>query len=96
MVKKVLKFSAEWCVPCKLYSKTFHEVSNNDLFKNIIFENVDIEENDDLTEKYKIRSVPTTILLDENDNVLFTIHGNVSKNMLIEEINNLNNEKCNS
>lgn len=82
MVKKVIKLSASWCSPCKAYAKTFEEVSRNEEFKDISFEEIDIEENDNIAEKYKVRSVPTTVILDENENVLNIINGNISRTAL--------------
>lgn len=82
MVKKVIKLSAIWCSPCKAYAKTFEEVSRNEEFKDISFEEIDIEENDNIAEKYKVRSVPTTVILDENENVLNIINGNISRTAL--------------
>lgn len=86
MIKKVIKLSASWCFPCKMYAKTFEEVSQNEEFKDITFEEIDIEENEDVAEKYLVRSVPTTIFLDENENVLLKVPGNLSKNMLEETL----------
>lgn len=96
MVKKVLKMSASWCFPCKMYGKTFEEVSKNEEFKDILFEEIDIEENEDLTEKYLIRSVPTTVILDENENILTKLSGNISKSSLEEALKQYNDEKCDS
>jgi len=79
MVKKVLKMSASWCMPCKVYAKTFESVKNEEKYKDITFEEIDIEENEDLAIKYGIRGVPTTVVLDENDKVLTKFSGNVSK-----------------
>ena len=86
MVSRVLKMSASWCGPCKVYSRTFKQLSEIPEFENISFEEIDIEENNDLTEKYGVRSVPTTIILDENDNVLSMLNGNISKSVLEETI----------
>lgn len=88
--------SASWCFPCKMYGKTFEEVSKNEEFKDILFEEIDIEENEDLTEKYLIRSVPTTVILDENENILAKLSGNISKSSLEEALKQYNNEKCDS
>lgn len=82
MVKKVLKMSASWCMPCKVYAKTFESVKNEEKYKDILFEEIDIEENEDLAIEYGIRGVPTTVVLDENNNVLTKFSGNVSKNVL--------------
>lgn len=82
MVKKIIKFSAVWCGPCRAFSPTFHKVEKMDKYKDITFEDIDIEndENGELyCEKYQIRTVPSTILLDENDKVLVKFTGNVSE-----------------
>ena len=89
MVKEIYKMSAKWCAPCHVYAKTFNEVKNDAKYKGIEFKEFDIEEREDLTEKYKIRNIPTTIFLDENNNVMQTISGNIPKKVLEEKINDL-------
>lgn len=84
MIKKVIKLSASWCFPCKMYAKTFEEVSQNEEFKDITFEEIDIEENEDAAEKYLVRSVPATVVLDENDRVIHKASGNLTKSNLEE------------
>ena len=91
MVKKVLKMSASWCMPCKVYAKTFESVKNEEKYKDITFEEIDIEENEDLAIKYGIRGVPTTVVLDENNNVLSKFSGNVSRNVLEENLDEVIN-----
>jgi thioredoxin-related protein len=59
-------------------------------YKDIDFKEIDIENDDDgeiLTEKYQIRSVPTTMLLDENNKLIYKISGNISEKDLISIIN---------
>ena len=82
MVKKVIKMSASWCMPCKVYAKTFEAVKNEDKYKDIEFEELDVDENEDLVIEYGVRGVPTTVILDENNNVLTKFSGNVPKNVL--------------
>lgn len=60
-MKKILKFQASWCGPCKMLSKTFDQVQTE-----IDVEEVDIEVNQDLTTEYRIRGVPTVVLLDDD------------------------------
>ena len=89
-VKSVIKLSTTWCSPCRAYAPTFHKVKDMDEFKDIEFKEIDIEndENGDvLAEKYQIRSVPTTILLDENDELIYKVMGNISLNDLTNIIN---------
>lgn len=90
MVKKVIKMSATWCMPCKIYSKTFNEVKNEERFKDIIFEELDAEENEDIAIKYGVKSIPTTIMLGEDEKVLFTFSGNVTKKYLETKLDELN------
>ena len=90
MVNKILKMSASWCGPCKVYKRTFESVANDEKYKGIDFVEVDIEENEDLTEQYSIKSVPTTVFLDENENVLCMLNGNISKSVLEEKIQTFN------
>lgn len=82
MVKKIIKFSTTWCGPCRSFAPTFHKVSGMDKYKNITFEEMDIESSDEaetLAQKYQIRTVPTTILFDENDSPIIKVLGNVSE-----------------
>ena len=60
-MKKILKFQASWCGPCKMLSKTSAQVQTE-----IDIEEVDIEVNQDLTTEYRIRGVPTVVLLDDD------------------------------
>lgn len=93
MLKKIKKYGAQWCGPCHTFEKTLERVGNMDEFKDIVFESADIddEENDDV-EKYGIRSIPTTILFDENDEVIYKLTGNIPfdglVNILREYVNN--------
>jgi thioredoxin 1 len=58
MSNKILKFSADWCQPCKQLSKTMDALNLATLV-----EEVDIEKNEALAFEYKIRGVPTLVLL---------------------------------
>ena len=56
---KLLKFSASWCGPCKMLSKTMEGL---DLGMPV--EHLDIDEYQILARTYGIQAVPTVILLD--------------------------------
>ena len=90
MVKKVLKLSASWCMPCHAYAKTFNAVKEEEKYKDVVFEEIDIEEQEDLAIKYSVRGVPTTVILGEDDKVLSKFSGNVPKTMLEKEIDTAN------
>ena len=60
---KLLQFKAVWCNPCKQQTKEFEE---NPV--DVELETIDIDEDDkDLATKYSIRSIPTMILLSDNE-----------------------------
>lgn len=40
----ILKFSAQWCMPCKMMKPIFKEVSKDEKYKNIDFIEIDIED----------------------------------------------------
>ena len=57
---KLLKFYAEWCQPCKMQSQIIKNAG--DKIKTEI-EDVDIDNNLMMATEYKIRSVPTMVLI---------------------------------
>lgn len=68
--KKVIKFYATWCGPCKIYAKTWDKVTPtyND---QVDFINIDIDKDQTgFAAKYKIMSVPTTVLIREDGSEL--------------------------
>lgn len=58
---RVLKFYSETCGPCKILEKNLQEA-------NIPHEsiNIELDENEDLLEKYQIRSVPTLVFINNH------------------------------
>jgi thioredoxin 1 len=60
-MKKVLRFTASWCGPCKILAKNLESVNTN-----IPIEVVDIDTDEDTAVHYGIRGVPTLVMLDEN------------------------------
>lgn len=83
--KKVIKFYATWCGPCKVYGKTWDKVipSYND---QVNFYNVDIDKDTDgLANEFKVDSVPTTVLIKEDGSRLKK-EGRLSKEELTELI----------
>lgn len=60
-MKRILRFTASWCAPCKALAKQLEEME-----VNIPIEVIDIDSSPTLAMDYGIRSVPTMVMLDEN------------------------------
>ena len=78
---RLLKFEASWCGPCKNLTKTMESID----FPYPV-EVIDVDQNSDIAVEYGIRGVPHLILLDENNNIVKRIGGNVPKETIINEL----------
>lgn len=83
-MKKVIKFSASWCGPCRTMSPIVEKILKEDEFSNVVdFRPVDMDEDDEnLGGKYGIRSIPTILVIDEEDKVLDKLVGAVPEQSL--------------
>ena len=64
----VIDFSAEWCGPCKMLAPVMEEVSE-EFGDSVSFYNIDVDENMDIAQMYKIVSIPALILLKKGEKV---------------------------
>ncbi len=62
-MKKIIKFEKADCNPCVMVSQHLDS-------KLISFEAINPFDNPELAVKYRVRSVPTTILLKDNDELM--------------------------
>ena len=60
-MKKVIRFTASWCGPCKMLEKTLQEIETN-----VPIEVIDIDEKPDVATEFGIRGVPTLVLMEDN------------------------------
>lgn len=67
---KLYKFYADWCMPCKQQTKVLEQ---EPLSVELI--SVNIEEQEELASKFGVRSLPTLILVDSEDNIITSWHG---------------------
>jgi thioredoxin 1 len=60
-MKRVLRFTASWCGPCKMLARNLEDVNTN-----LPIEVIDIDVLPEVAIEYGVRGVPTLVMLDEN------------------------------
>jgi thioredoxin 1 len=83
-MKKILRFTASGCGPCKTLAKTLEGVNTN-----IPIEVIDIDVHSDIAVEYGIRSVPTLVMLEDNIEIK-RMSGTKQQEQLNEWVNNGN------
>ena len=83
----LVDFFATWCGPCKMMAPIVDQVSEEMKGKAQVYK-IDVDQARDLAAKYRIMSVPTFIFF-KNGEVVEKIPNAVSKETLIEKINEL-------
>ena len=66
-MKKVIRFTASWCGPCKMFAPVFDRVASQT--PGIQFETIDVDSGDKLVLEHGIRNVPTTVVVEANGTV---------------------------
>jgi thioredoxin 1 len=58
-MKQILYFTSSWCQPCRTLAPTMESLKGQ-----INYNKLDVDEDLDMTVKYKVRGVPTLILIE--------------------------------
>jgi len=83
----LVDFWATWCGPCKRLGPIIEEIAA-EYDGKVIVGKCDIEENDDLTEKFGIMNVPTVVFLKDGKEVDRVV-GLAMKNVYQDKLNAL-------
>jgi thioredoxin 1 len=65
----ILKFSTNWCGPCKRIAPVFENMSKDNKYSLIYFAEVDMDESPDICKEYIIDGLPTFILFKKNEEI---------------------------
>ncbi len=79
----VVDFWAPWCGPCKMMEPAVKELA--DKLDNVDFYKLNVDQNQDVSMKYKVMSIPT-ILIFKDGELKDTSIGVLSKDMLESKI----------
>jgi thioredoxin 1 len=77
-MKKVIRYTAAWCGPCKVYASTFEQVRAS---SPLHFETIDVDSGHPSIMENGIRNVPTTVVI-EADGTVRKQSGNMSASAL--------------
>eukprot|EP00547_Thalassionema_nitzschioides_P017576 CAMPEP_0194244730 /NCGR_PEP_ID=MMETSP0158-20130606/11846_1 /TAXON_ID=33649 /ORGANISM="Thalassionema nitzschioides, Strain L26-B" /LENGTH=162 /DNA_ID=CAMNT_0038980289 /DNA_START=59 /DNA_END=543 /DNA_ORIENTATION=+ len=68
----ILKFTADWCSPCKAIAPYFQELSQQYAAH---FVELDVDEFDEISAKYQVKAMPTFLILSSDESVVGTLTG---------------------
>ncbi len=83
----VIDFSATWCGPCKKIAPIIEELADEYAGRVNICK-CDVDDNDELTNKYGIRNVPTVLFI-KNGEIVDKHVGAAAKSVFVDKINAL-------
>ncbi len=75
----VIDFWAEWCGPCKAFTKVLEELAPR--YPDFVFGNVDIEAEKALAEEFQIQSIPALMIIRDKV-VVFAESGALSASVM--------------
>jgi thioredoxin 1 len=80
----LIDFWAVWCGPCRMVAPIVEELANEYEGK-VKFGKLDVDENQQTTIKYGVRSIPT-LLIFKNGKLMDTIIGAIPKNQIVHRL----------
>ncbi len=78
----VIDFMAEWCGPCKMQDPIIDEMKKK-FDGKVEFKKIDVDENNEMADKYKVMAVPTLII--EKDGIIFKRYVGVTRSIVLEK-----------
>ncbi len=60
-MKKIVRFTASWCGPCKMLAKTLERIETD-----VPIEVIDVDEQPEIATEFGIRGVPTLVMVEDN------------------------------
>lgn len=82
---KILKFGASWCNPCKALDKQLKGV-------DLPIISYDVDEEEEMTERYEILSTPVLVFVDENGNEKDRFIGLAPTAIIVDKYHELNGD----
>ena len=80
----LVDFWAEWCGPCKALAPTLESIADQYVGKVKVYK-LNVDENPDSAQKYRIRGIPTVLVL-KNGQIVDQLVGNQPKDAFVSLI----------
>lgn len=84
----VIDFSATWCMPCKKFAPIFDETAK-EMGNKINFYSVDVDKSPSLSQQFKVRVVPTVVIVNPANGKSQRFEGLKSKDDFVKAINDV-------
>ena len=79
-MKTILYFTAEWCGPCKKTRPIVEELNKDLSLTNIKI--IDVDSEMELAKKFEIKSVPTFIVIKDNEEINRVVGAQTKQSLL--------------
>jgi thioredoxin 1 len=86
----LVDFYASWCGPCRSMTPILEEVAR-EMAGKVVVGKIDVDENEDLANRFGISSVPSLLIFSKGE-VVGRIVGLTPKRVILEKLNNLDAE----
>jgi len=80
----VTRFTAPWCAPCRMLSPMFKQMEID--MPDITFETIDVDEQPEVASENGVRSVPTVLIHNSDNDKMISLVGANSKNSYLSAI----------
>ncbi len=77
-IKEILYFSASWCVPCRQMEPIIEQLEAD---TGISFRKIDIDSDHITPEKYKVRAVPSFVLVEDDQEISRAVGAQTGKEL---------------
>lgn len=86
MTVTILDFYADWCGPCKTQDPILEQVEED--VDDVVVEKVDVDADQETANEYQVRSIPTLVILDSDEDIANRFVGVTQKSDIVPAVEN--------
>lgn len=81
---QLLDFWAPWCNPCKLMNPVIDQIEKD--YPDLEVVRINVDEDSGMVDKYNIQTVPTYILINDDNEIVSFVNGAMPKFRFLKEL----------